>query len=87
MTDRLELLRPLITPAVRKVADERLLTGESLVKKGHEPQGKRRQLVKIALLVVHIMNPFERFFAEEEALLRGVSSDTLSRHRNEFKKL
>lgn len=85
--DRLELLKPLITSEVRKLADQRLLTGESLVKKGHEPQGKRRQIIKVALLAVHIMNPWEVFGAEEEALLRGVSSDTVARRRNDLKKL
>lgn len=87
--DRLELLKPLITPEVRKLADERLLTGEPLVKAGKANvlTGKRRQLVKIALLVVHVMNPWEVFGAEEEALLRGVSSDTIARRRNELKKL
>lgn len=83
----LELLKPLITPEVRKLADQRLLFGESLIKKGNASLGKRRGTVKVALLVVHAMNPFEKFGVEEEALLRGISSDTLLRNKNELKKL
>lgn len=57
------------------------------MKKGTPLRGRRRGALKLALLIVHIMNPFERFGAEEEALLRGVSSDTVSRHRKELKTL
>ena len=86
MSDRLALLQPLITPAREKLAHRRILTGTPLVSSRGELAGKRED-VKIALLIVHILNPFECFGKEEEALLRGTSSDTLLRRGNELRKL
>ena len=79
MSDRLELLRPLLTPAIHKMALMRLSDGEPLVKKGDKPTGKRRTEIKLALLLVHILNPFEDFGIEEKALIHGISTDTLAR--------
>lgn len=86
MSERLALLKPLLTSAVRKLAHHRLLTDEPLVNAKGVPSGKRAD-VKIALLLVQILNPYELFEKEEEALLRGTSSDTLLRRTKELKKL
>lgn len=72
-----ELLQSAITPAIKKLAlrrvikSENLFSGERLIVKMPKHQ------VKVALLLVTMMNPFEDFSAEEEALLRGISSKTL----------
>jgi hypothetical protein len=86
VSERIDLLQPLITPAVEKLAHRRILSGEPLVTPAGEVTGKRAD-VKIALILVHILNPYEVLRKEEEALLRGVSSDTLNRRANELRKL
>lgn len=93
MTERWDLLSELATPARRKLALERLSTPEmNLVGPGKDEaeikrDPKRYADVKVALLLVQIMNPWEKFSAGEEAVLRGVSSDTVARNRNHIKPL
>jgi hypothetical protein len=72
-----ELLQSVITPAIKRLALRRatksgnLFSGERLTVKMPKHQ------VKIALLLVQMINPFEDLSMEEEALLRGISSKTL----------
>lgn len=72
-----ELLRPLITPAIRKLAIRRLKDSQNLFTGEKLSVKMARHQVKLALLLVHLMNPLEDFSAEEEALIRGISSKTL----------
>ena len=74
---RLELLRPLITPAIEKLARTRVLTSENLFSGERLVVKMKPADVKIALLLAEIINPYEDFSAEEEALMRGISSKTL----------
>lgn len=74
---RLQLLAPLITPAIEKLARRRLVKSENLFSGERLTVKMPRHAVKLALLLVEMMNPFEDFSAEEEALMRGISSKTL----------
>lgn len=74
---RLELLAPLLTPAIEKLARRRLVKSENLFSGERLTVKMPRHAVKLALLLVEMMNPFEDFSAEEEALMRGISSKTL----------
>ena len=85
--DRIELLKPLITPARQKLAHRRLLTGEPLVNSKTGKPLFNAADVKVALLIVHEINPWEMFGKEEEAFLRGVCSDTLRSRATELRKL
>lgn len=76
-SSRLELLAPLITPAIEKLARRRLVKSENLFVGERLTVKMPRHQVKLALLLVEMMNPFEDFSAEEEALMRGISSKTL----------
>ena len=72
-----ELLRPLITPTIEKLARKRFIESRNLFAGERLTVRIPKHEVKVALLLVQIMNPFEGFSFEEEALLRGVSSKTL----------
>jgi hypothetical protein len=91
VSDRLELLRQM--PGWKKaqaLAAQRLLTGECLIERSPKAEGLSAQAIgeiKLALMIVHDLNPWERLGAEEEALFRGVSTDTVQRHRKELKQL
>jgi hypothetical protein len=74
---QLDLLQPLITAEIRKLARRRLIDSENLFKGETLSVNMPKHQVKLALLLVQIMNPFEDFSLEEEALMRGVSSKTL----------
>jgi hypothetical protein len=81
-----ELLRPVITKGIRKLALRRLTDSQNFFAGERLTVKMPKHQVKIALLLVQIMNPFEDFSAEEEALLRGISSKTL-RVRKEQERL
>lgn len=91
MSNRAELLRALLTPAVEKRANLRLLEGADAAPivnaKTGEPIRCKRGEAKLALLWVHELNPYELFPREEEALIRGTSSDTILRRRGELRNL
>lgn len=87
MSDRIDLLKELITPTRKRLAHKRLLEGESLVNsKTGEPLYSAAD-VKVALMLVHILNPYEALQKEEEAFMRGISSDTLRRRGNALRRL
>ena len=77
MSERLELLRPLLSPAIEKLARTRIYRGENLFSGERLLPKLKAADVKIALLLAEIINPLEDFSAEEEALMRGISSKTL----------
>lgn len=71
---QLELLRPLITPAIRKLALRRYKAAQNLF---NETLPLPEHEVRTALLLVRIMNPLQNFSEAEEALMRGISAKTL----------
>ena|ERR1700719_3283791 len=79
--DRVAFIQPFITPAVKKLVSDRLARHVALVEKDQALSAKQKIDIKIALLVVHIINPFEEFFAPEEALIRGVHWQTLAKRK------
>ncbi len=76
-SDRMRLLAPLITERVIELARIRIMTGENFYKGAVLLLPDDEGVVKLALLVAHEMSPLEDFKAEEEALMRGIDSDTL----------
>lgn len=82
MSDQLQALgKELLTRQVRQLAEERLLSGVALVKHRQKLTKARRRVVKLALILVHIMNPFEDLYDPEEALLRGINEDALTNRK------
>lgn len=87
-TDRLavfhdELNEKVLRLAVNRVLDPRV----PLVKEGEQLDGvKRHRDIKLALILVNMINPLESLTAREEAVLRGISSDTLAKHKDEFRR-
>lgn len=80
-SDRLELLRPLITPKIEKLARDRLLFGNSLVPDKAAFKPAEKNAVKVALLLVQIMNPLEELTDSETAFVIGVSPRTFQERR------
>lgn len=72
-----ELLQSVITPAIKRLALRRVIKSGNLFSGERLTVKMPKHQVKIALLLVSMINPFENFSAEEEALLRGISSKTL----------
>lgn len=87
MSDRLELLKTagLITPAVKRLIAQRIVTHEPLIREGDNLTPKQKGDVKVALLAIRIINDVEEFFDPEEALMRGISTDTLATRRKQVK--
>lgn len=83
MSERLNLLLKLYTPRVRALVEHRLTNHVPLIERASRFAKKKRLEVKVALLVVHIINPFEDFFASEEALIRGIDDKTLAKRKQE----
>jgi len=81
-SDRLRLLAPLITPRVYALALQRIgerrkfFTGTTL------NIDEDKSVVRMALIVAHEMHPYEDYQAEEEALIRGLDSDTLRKRKS-----
>lgn len=82
-----DLFERLVTPSIEQIAIERLATGTPLIRRGEVLIGERRMEIKLALIYVHKVNAWEKLGAEEEALFRGISADTVARHRSELKRL
>lgn len=76
-TGQYELLQSAITPAIKKLALCRVIKSQNLFSGERLTVKMPKHQVKIALLLVTMMNPFEDLSAEEEALIRGISSKTL----------
>ena len=82
----LDLLEPLLTSEVKKIARERLISGNALVREKH-PLAKADAInAKLALLLVRIINPFESLTKAEEAHLRGMTDERFrsARQNHEF---
>jgi hypothetical protein len=86
MSDRFALIQPYLSATVKKLIHRRLTRHEGLIRDGAKLSEKRRAEIKIALLAVHIINPLEEFFDPEEALIRGISTDTLKKRQDEARR-
>lgn len=75
-----EVLRPLITRRIVKMARDRLLNGTAFFAAGRVAKFPRPD-IKLALLVVKDFNPHEVLTQDEEALLRGSSCGKLRGHK------
>lgn len=81
--ERLQALSAFITQSIvdaavrRVIFKEKFFNGSKLIVK-LEPHE-----AKIALLIVRELNPYEDLQDEEEALLRGINSDTLRNRRKD----
>lgn len=82
-SDRLRALRPLITARVMELALMRFADGNAFFKSGKLQVPDEKQVVKVALIVHHEINPLAELDFEEEALLAGCCSKALREHRAE----
>ncbi len=82
-SDRMRLLGPLITSRILEIARIRVATSENLFVGERLNLPDARGDVKLALIVANEMNPFEDWSAEEEALMRGISSKTLRARKSQ----
>lgn len=78
MKQGIEILGPLITARIKKMARDRLVDGTSFFAAGRVPKFPRSE-IKLALLLVKLVNPYEILSNQEEAILRGVTRNTISR--------
>lgn len=76
--DRLRLLAPLITPRALELARARILDPKArLVLKGRKLNGEDPAVVKVALMLVEILNPDETLTNEEDGVRRGTAAKTV----------
>jgi len=68
-----------ITDEILRLARSRILDGGNLATREDLP----KQTIKLALLLVRQMNPMEELTMAEQAILMGVSKDTLRKIRAE----
>lgn len=80
MKEQIEILGPLITARIKKAARGRLVDGTSFFAAGKVPKFPRSE-IKLALLLVKLVNPYEILTNQEEAILRGVSRGKLASHK------
>lgn len=80
-------LQSFVTPAVRALVRRRLTSKAALVTEDTPLNEKEKLSRKIALLLVHEVNPYEEFFPAEEALIRGMSVDTLNSEKRRTRAL
>ena len=71
-------LQSFITPAVRALVRRRLTKSVALVTENSQMSDQEKLDAKIALLLVHEVNPFQEFYPAEHALIKGVHLDTLN---------
>ena len=71
-------LQAFITPAVRALVRRRLTKSVALVTENSQMSDQEKLDAKIALLLVHEVNPFQEFYPAEHALIKGVHLDTLN---------
>jgi hypothetical protein len=71
-------LQSFITPAVRALVRRRLTKSVALVTENSQMGDQEKLDAKIALLLVHEVNPFQEFYPAEHALVKGVHLDTLN---------
>jgi hypothetical protein len=71
-------LQSFVTPAIRALVRRRLTKSVALVTESSQMSDKEKLDAKIALLVVREVNPYQRFYPAERALVEGVHVDTLT---------
>jgi hypothetical protein len=80
-------LQSFVTPAVRALVRRRLTSKAALVTEDMSLNEKEKLSRKVALLLVHEVNPYEEFFPAEEALIRGMTVDTLNSEKRRTRAL
>ena len=80
-------LESFVTPVVRALVRRRLTSKAALVTEDTSLNENEKLSPKIALLLVHEVNPYEEFFPAEEALIRGMSVDTLNSEKRRTRAL
>lgn len=81
-SDRLRLLRPLVTPRALELAYARILAPKDrLVLKGRKFNGEDPAVVKVALMLVEFLNPDEALTTEEEGVRRGTAAKTVGKRK------
>lgn len=68
---QLEILRPFITPKVKKIVKERLLHGLKFFEAGTIKKEFTRADIKLSLLLIRIANPKELLNLDEIQILEG----------------
>lgn len=81
MTQGKQILGPLITARIKRMARDRLVHGLNFFTKSNVGKFTRIE-IKLALLLVKDVNPHEFLTNQEEAVLRGVSRDKLRGHKD-----
>lgn len=76
-SDRMRFYGPLITPRVIELARHRVYTREKFFKGTKPTVDDDKQVLRMALIVAYEMHPLTDWHDEEEALIRGIDSDTL----------
>jgi len=71
-------LQCFVTPAVRALVRRRLTSNVALVTESSNLSDAKKLEAKIALLLVREVNPYQRFYPAERALVEGVHVDTLT---------
>jgi hypothetical protein len=69
-----QALQSFVTPAISALVRRGLTSKAALVTEDMPLNEKEKLSRKIALLLVHEVNPYEEFFPAEEALIRGIAS-------------
>src|SRR5690242_17538950 len=70
-------LQSFLTPGIRALVRRRLTKSAALVTEDSRMSDKEKLDVKIALLVVREVNPFQEFYPAEHALVKGVCLKTI----------
>jgi hypothetical protein len=76
---QMELLRPLITPAIQKLALQRYRDSKKLIEGNRLTVRLQRHEVKTALLLVWIMNPFQKFSQEGGSIAARSNGQNVAR--------
>ena len=82
-SDRMVLLAPLVTPRAVELARARILRPKHrLVQKAGKTPGEDPADVKVALMLVALMNPDEALTNEEDGLRRGLAAKTTGKRKS-----
>jgi len=82
-SDRMKFYGPLITPRVIELARHRIYTREKLFVGTKPTVPDEKPVLRMALIVAYEMHPLTDWHDEEEALIRGIDSDTLRKRKKE----
>jgi hypothetical protein len=77
----LDLWADKMSPAIISVAQDRIISGGNLATRADIPKSD----IKLALILVRIMNPPEEMSEAETSILMGVTSPTLKKMKDEKK--